>query len=128
MPAAVPFEHTSEIVETGGGGVEEITANHTIPGPSNRPEAIVRPLRRREPSDDDHRSPDIENLEAQIINNLNKLEKHEKFVKQGNKEGEKKSKEFYKKSVKDVSKLSDHVCVKFNSKYDTGIVVTSKNQ
>lgn len=113
MPAAVPFEHTSEIVETGGVGIEEIT----IPGPSNRPEAIVRPLRRREPSDDDHRSPDIECLEAQIIQNLNKLEKHEKFVKQGHKEGEKKSKEFYKKGVKDVSKLSDHVCVKFNYRH-----------
>lgn len=111
MPA-VPFEHTSEFVETGG-GVEEI---HTIPGPSNRPEAIVRPLRRREPSDDDHRSPDIESLEAQIIQNLNKLEKHEKFVKQSGKEVEKKSKDFFKKGVKDVSnikRLKNHVCVQW---------------
>lgn len=114
--SAVPFEHTSEIVESGG-GVEEITANHTLPGPSNKPEAIVRPLRRREPSDDEHRSSDIESLEAQIIQNLNKLEKlekSEKLVKQFSREGEKKSKEFNRKGVKDVSRLRAHAYVTVN--------------
>lgn len=79
MPAAVPLEHPSEIaVESEG--VEETPVTTSVAGPNNKPEAIVRPLRRREPSDDDHRSPEIENLEAQIIQNLNKLEKSEKDI------------------------------------------------
>ena len=42
---------------------------------SAKPEAIVRPLRRREPSDEDNRPPDLQDLEAQIIDKLTKLEK-----------------------------------------------------
>lgn len=101
MPTSVPFEHTNEVVDSGGGGVEEIIPPIN-PGPS-KPEAIVRPLRRREPSDDDHRSPEIEDLEAQIIQNLNKLEKQDKLKRQLSREGEKKSKEFFKR--KDVSRV-----------------------
>jgi hypothetical protein len=98
MPATVPFEHTGDIVDSGGGGIEEIPTATIAPlsGPNPKPEAIVRPLRRREPSDDDHRSPEIEDLEAQIIQNLNKLESQEK------KESEKKT---LKKFAKDVSKF-----------------------
>lgn len=40
-----------------------------------KPEAIVRPLRRREPSDDDNKTPDLVDLEAQILDKLTKLEK-----------------------------------------------------
>lgn len=99
MPAAVPLEHTSEIVAESEGVSEEIPVTASVAGPSNKPEAIVRPLRRREPSDDENRSPDIEKLEAQIIQNLNKLEKSEKdiFRQLGS---EKKS----KKGTYDVSK------------------------
>jgi hypothetical protein len=100
MPATVSFEHTGDIVDSGGGGggLEEIpTTTTTIAaGPNPKPEAIVRPLRRREPSDDDHRSPEIEDLEAQIIKNLNNLESQDK------KESDKKS---LKKFAKDVSNL-----------------------
>lgn len=42
---------------------------------SAKPEAIVRPLRRREPSDDDNPPPDLRDLEAQIIDKLTNLEK-----------------------------------------------------
>lgn len=46
---------------------------------SAKPEAIVRPLRRREPSDDDDNpSPDLRELEAQIIDKLTSLEKPQK--------------------------------------------------
>lgn len=45
---------------------------------SAKPEAIVRPLRRREPSDEDNRPPDLQDLEAQIIERLSKLEKPQK--------------------------------------------------
>lgn len=45
---------------------------------SAKPEAIVRPLRRREPSDDDNRPPDLQDLEAQIIDKLTKLERPQK--------------------------------------------------
>lgn len=96
MPATVPFEHTSNFVDSGAGGLEEILTAAIVAGPSTKPEAIVRPLRRREPSDDDHRLPGIEDLESQIIKNLNKLENQEK------KESEKKT---LKKFVKDVSKI-----------------------
>lgn len=44
----------------------------------HKPEAIVRPLRRREPSDEDNRPPDLQDLEAQIIDKLTKLEKPQK--------------------------------------------------
>lgn len=97
MPAAVPLEHTSEIVAASE-GVEEISVPTSVAGPSNKPEAIVRPLRRREPSDDENRSPDIEKLEAQIIKNLEKLEKSEKdFFKLSSSEKK------FKKSTHDVS-------------------------
>jgi hypothetical protein len=46
---------------------------------SAKPEAIVRPLRRREPSDDEiNRPPDLQDLEAQIIDKLTKFEKPQK--------------------------------------------------
>lgn len=45
---------------------------------SAKPEAIVRPLRRREPSDDDNPPPDLQDLEAQIIDKLTQLEKPHK--------------------------------------------------
>lgn len=98
MPAAVPLEHTSELVAESE-GVEEIPTVTSVAGPSNKPEAIVRPLRRREPSDDENRSPDIENLEALIIKNLNKLEKSEKDIFKQSSRSEKKS----KKGTYDVS-------------------------
>lgn len=47
-----------------------------------KPEAIVRPLRRREPSDEDNRPPDLQALEAQIIDKLTKLEKPQKAHKE----------------------------------------------
>lgn len=103
MPAAVPLEHTSEIVAESEGVSEEIPVSTSVAGPSNKPEAIVRPyafVRRREPSDDDNRSPDIEKLEAQIIQNLNKLEKSEKDIfKQSGSEKK------LKRSTYDVSKI-----------------------
>jgi hypothetical protein len=115
MPAAVPLEHTSEIVAESEGVVEEIPVPTSVAGPSNKPEAIVRPLRRREPSDDENRSPDIESLEAQIIQNLNKLEKSEKdFFRQSG--SEKKS----KKGTYDVSIFSCEEKKKFHTSLNLG--------
>lgn len=74
-----------------------------------KPEAIVRPLRRREPSDDDdNRSPDLKNLEAQIIDRLTKLEKTHKLQKQSSRDSDRKAQVLsqsrdLKKSFKEVS-------------------------
>lgn len=81
---------------------------------SAKPEAIVRPLRRREPSDDEcNRSQDLQDLETQIIDKLTKLEKPQKGPREPFKEIDKKppyrwsqSRES-KKSSRDVS---DHKC------------------
>lgn len=87
---------------------------------SSKPEAIVRPLRRREPSDDDHPTPDLQELEAQIIEKLTKLESPQKAQRESIREFEKKphfrwnqSRES-KKSSRDVSDL---MCVHFTSKW-----------
>jgi hypothetical protein len=99
MPPTVPLSTQSEIVdekretcvsELGIGSSTTIfLAEHTV---FAKPEAIVRPLRRREPSDDDeNRSPDIQNLEAQIIDKLTKLEKPQKLQKQPSKESDRKA-------------------------------------
>jgi hypothetical protein len=81
MPA-VPFnseEIADEKRETTG-ELSLLTADTIgIPTISAKPEAIVRPLRRREPSDDENnRPPDLQDLEAQIIDKLTKLEKLQK--------------------------------------------------
>lgn len=77
---------------------------------SSKPEAIVRPLRRREPSDDDNPPPDLRDLEAQIIDKLTNLEKPQKAQRDSIKE---KPPQFRwnhsresKKSSRDVSDLS----------------------
>lgn len=79
MPA-VPF-NVDEFVD----GKRETTGELTILAAegvpvifSAKPEAIVRPLRRREPSDDENPPPDLQDLEAQIIEKLTKLEKPSK--------------------------------------------------
>lgn len=85
---------------------------------SAKPEAIVRPLRRREASVDS-RTPDLQELEAQIIDKLTELEKPQKAQRDSLKEFEKKphfrwnqSRES-KKSSRDVSDL---MCVHFVTK------------
>jgi hypothetical protein len=97
MPPTVPLSTQSEIVdekretcELGVGSTSTIfLTEHTVLA---KPEAIVRPLRRREPSDDDdNRSPDLQNLEAQIIDKLTKLEKPQKLQKQTSKESDRKA-------------------------------------
>jgi hypothetical protein len=78
---------------------------------SSKPEAIVRPLRRREPSDEDNRPPDLQDLEAQIIDKLTKLEKPQKAQKESIREFDKKPQYRWnhsresKKSSRDVSDL-----------------------
>lgn len=81
---------------------------------SAKPEAIVRPLRRREPSDDEcNRSQDLQDLEAQIIDKLTKLEKPQKAPPESLKDIDKKTPYRWsqsresKKSSRDVS---DHQC------------------
>jgi hypothetical protein len=100
MPAVFPF-NADEIVED----QKEVTAplSDNFLTVNAKPEAIVRPVRRREPSDDDHRSPDIEDLEAQIIDKLTKLEKPQKLQKQSSRDSDKKLYREWKKSSKDVS-------------------------
>lgn len=78
---------------------------------STKPEAIVRPLRRRDPSDDENRPLDLQDLEAQIINQFTKLEKPQKAQRESIRDIEKKpnfrwshSRES-KRSSKDVSDL-----------------------
>lgn len=80
MPA-VPF-NSEEIVDEKRETTGELTVLTTegfAATISAKPEAIVRPLRRREPSDDENnRPPDLQDLEAQIIDKLSKLEKPQK--------------------------------------------------
>lgn len=81
MPA-VPFsseEIADEKRETTG-ELSLLTAEPIgIPTISAKPEAIVRPLRRREPSDDENnKPPDLQDLEAQIIDKLTKFDKSQK--------------------------------------------------
>lgn len=79
MPT-VPFNADATVDEKREttGELTIVSAEIFTPTPSAKPEAIVRPLRRREPSDEDNRTPDLEDLEAQIINKLTKLERPQK--------------------------------------------------
>lgn len=108
----VPFnadELADEKRETTG----ELTIVTSEKSLSAKPEAIVRPLRRREPSDDDcNRSQDLQDLETQIIDKLTKLEKPQKAPREPFKEIDKRppyrwsqSRES-KKSSRDVSVTS----------------------
>lgn len=108
---AVPFA-ADEVVDDKRETTGELTiTTEAITAPfTSKPEAIVRPLRRREPSDDDtNRSPDLQNLEAQIIDKLTKLEKP-KPLKESIRDIEKKHYRWNpsrdsKKSSRDVSVL-----------------------
>lgn len=107
---AVPFnpEKIADERETTG---ELTIIKEAPPTVSNKPEAIVRPLRRRKPSDDDNQPPDLQDLEAQIIDKLTKLDKPQKAQRDSLKEFDKKpyrssqSRES-KKSSKDVSSVN----------------------
>lgn len=109
MPT-VPFnseEIADEKRETTGEFSLLTTENFGLTTVSSKPEAIVRPLRRREPSDDENnRPPDLQDLEAQIIDKLTQLEKPQKAQ---NREFDKKPQNRWnysrdsKKSSKDVS-------------------------
>jgi len=111
MPT-VPFkaeETTDEKRETTGELTILATEGFSIPL-NTKPEAIVRPLRRREPSDDDNKTPDLQELEAQIIDKLTKLEKPQRIVRESIRDFEKKPSQFRwnqsrdsKKSSRDVS-------------------------
>lgn len=113
MPA-VPFT-SDEIADDKRETTGELTIFKTESFSSSfvgsKPEAIVRPLRRREPSDEDNRPPDLQDLEAQIIDKLTKLEKPQKAHRESIRDIEKKppnrlsqSRES-KKSSRDVSDL-----------------------
>lgn len=81
-----------------------------LPKPATKPEAIVRPLRRKDPSDNDNRPSDLQNLEAQIINRLTKPQP-QKAQKESIRDIEKKSNFHWnhsresKRSSRDVSDL-----------------------
>lgn len=77
MPA-VPFssEAIADEARETTGELTILTTEKFVPTTiSAKPEAIVRPLRRRQPSDDENRPPDLQDLEAQIIDKLTNLEK-----------------------------------------------------
>lgn len=104
----VPF-NAEEIVDEKRETTGELTIVATEKNLSAKPEAIVRPLRRREPSDEYNRSQDLQDLETQIIDKLTKLEKPQKGPREPFKEIDKKppyrwsqSRES-KKSSRDVS-------------------------
>lgn len=83
MPT-VPFnvdETVDEKRETTG-ELTIVSAEIFPPTLSVKPEAIVRPLRRREPSDEDNRPLNLQDLEAQIIDKLTKLERPQKAQKE----------------------------------------------
>ncbi|CRK96346.1 CLUMA_CG009764, isoform B [Clunio marinus] len=82
MPS-VPFkaDETADEKRETTGELTILTAESSSERFSSKPEAIVRPLRRREPSDDENRPPELQNLEAQIIDKLVKLEKPQKAQK-----------------------------------------------
>jgi hypothetical protein len=112
MPT-VPFgldEIADEKRETTG-ELKILTNESFLTTVSSKPEAIVRPLRRREPSDDDNRPPDLQDLEAQIIDKLTKLEKPQKAQKESIREFDKKPIQRWsqsresKKSSRDVSEI-----------------------
>lgn len=123
MPA-VPF-NVDEFVD----GKRETTGELTILAAegvpvvfSAKPEAIVRPLRRREPSDEENPPPDLQDLEAQIIEKLTKLEKPSKAHRQSIKGDHRDSFKDYerkplfrssqKKSSRDVSDPCRHLLTK----------------
>lgn len=117
MPAAVPLnpsEIADEKRETAGSSefnhhrstnfnnnnnnsfnINTIILGDHLSVPISKPEAIVRPLRRREPSDDEeNRSPELQSLEAQIIDKLTKLEKpphKQQLQKQSSKDSDKRA-------------------------------------
>jgi hypothetical protein len=119
MPATVPLSTQNETVdekrETNGElGTTIILAEHIV---FSKPEAIVRPLRRREPSDDDeNRSPDLQDLEAQIIDKLTKLEKPHKLQKQASKESDKRGQHLVQ--LKDLKKSGSSKEVSLASLFD----------
>lgn len=108
MPA-VPLnqnEIADEKLKTGTSEIHSIITGENFPSTTSgtqKPEAIVRPLRRREPSDDDNRSPDVENLEAQIIDKLTKLEKPQKLQRQSSRESDRKAQNS-RRGLKEVSR------------------------
>lgn len=127
MPT-VPF-NSNEIADDKRETTGELTilTNEVFTTFSSKPEAIVRPLRRREPSDDDNRPPDLQDLEAQIIDKLTKLEKPQKAHKEPIRDFDRKPQYRWnhsrdsKKSSRDVSdvmwkirRLSDVVTFDFN--------------
>lgn len=85
---------------------------------STKPEAIVRPLRRRDPSEDDNSKSNLQDLEAQIVNQLTKLDKPQKAQKESIRDIEKKEKPVNrwshsresKRSSRDVSDLEGTSC------------------
>lgn len=111
MPAVVPLnqnEIVDEKIKTGTSETHSAVAGESLLSTTHgtqKPEAIVRPLRRREPSDDENRSPDIEDLEAQIIDKLTKLERSQKVQRQSSRESERRAHQSRdsKRSLKDVS-------------------------
>ena len=119
MPA-VPLnqsEIADEKLKTGTSEIHSIITGENFPSTTSgtqKPEAIVRPLRRREPSDDDNRSPDVENLEAQIIDKLTKLEKPQKLQRQSSRESDRKAQNS-RRGLKEVSRT--FVIVQSQTKY-----------
>lgn len=114
MPPTVPLNTQSEIVEEKLNDKSELATSNTFIFTVNaKPEAIVRPLRRREPSDDeDNRSPELQNLEAQIIDKLTKLEKPQKLQKQTSKDSDRKAQHLVQ--LKDSKKNSSSKEVSFS--------------
>jgi len=116
MPA-VPFHATEELTDEKQRettGALTIITTESFATTFSKPEAIVRPLRRREPSDDDNRSPDLQDLEAQIIEKLSKFDKSKAPQKEHIRDIEKRNSLQYqrwnqsrdsKKSSRDVSDL-----------------------
>lgn len=111
MPPAVPLnqsEIADEKLKSGTSEIHSIITGENFPsttvGATPKPEAIVRPLRRREPSDDDNRSPDLENLEAQIIDKLTKLEKPQKLQRQSSRDSDRKAQNS-RRGLKEVSSM-----------------------
>lgn len=112
MPT-VPFS-SEEIVDEKRETTGELTIVTLEPFPttvSTKPEAIVRPLRRRDRADEDNRPSELQDLEAQIINQLTNLEKPQKAQNESIRDIEKKpnfrwnhSRES-KRSSRDVSDL-----------------------
>ncbi|KAG5678961.1 hypothetical protein PVAND_008578 [Polypedilum vanderplanki] len=117
MPPTVPLDTQSEIVEEKRES-ELPTSTTFILNVNAKPEAIVRPVRRREPSDDEeNRSPELQDLEAQIIDKLTKLEKPQNIQKQTSKESDRKAQHFVqskdlKKNSSSKESTTDEIVVK----------------